>query len=163
MWNRSGNGRSASATTLGGAARRTADRASAGTADAVAAERQSPAVRKRLSAPAIRTFFNIATAWQLTADEQRGLLGWPSTSTFYNYRSGAVGTLSFDTLTRLSLVFGIYKALHVLYPDAGLADRWVRLPNAHPLFGGQPALAMMIDGGIDGLYHVRRLLDARRG
>jgi hypothetical protein len=60
-------------------------------------------------------------------------------------------------------VLGIYKALHVLYPDAGLADRWVKLPNAHALFGGRPALAFMIEGGIDGLYQVRRLLDARRG
>ncbi|MGE3176294.1 MAG: antitoxin Xre/MbcA/ParS toxin-binding domain-containing protein, partial [Vicinamibacterales bacterium] len=122
-----------------------------------------PEVRRRLSAPAMRTFFNIAAAWTLSADEQRGLLGWPATSTFYNYRAGAVGTLSFDTLTRLSLVIGIYKALHVLYPDEGLADRWILLPNAHPLFGGRPALALMIDGGIDGLLQVRRLLDARRG
>ena len=74
-----------------------------------------------------------------------------------------MGVLSFDTLTRLSLVLGIYKALHVLYPDPALADRWVRLPNAHPLFGGRPALTTMIDGGMDGLYLVRRLLDGRRG
>mgnify|MGYP003345794950 FL=1 len=130
---------------------------------ATAAERQSPVARKRLSAPAIRTFFNIAGAWQLSAEEQRGLLGWPATSTFYNYRAGSIGTLSFDPLTRLSLILGIYKALHVLYPDPGLADRWIRLPNAHPLFAGQPAIALMIGGGIDGLYQVRRLLDARRG
>lgn len=129
----------------------------------IPADRQSPVVRRRLSGPAIRTFFNVAAAWQLSADEQRGLLGWPATSTFYNYRAGTVSILSFDTLTRLSLILGIYKALHVLYPDAGLADRWVKLPNAHPLFGGNPALALMIDGGIDGLHHVRRLLDARRG
>jgi antitoxin Xre/MbcA/ParS-like protein len=127
------------------------------------AGRQSPEARRRLSAPAMRSFFNIAAAWDLSSDEQRGLLGWPATSTFYNYRSGAIGTLSFDTLTRLSLVLGIYKALHVLYPDAALADRWVKLPNANVLFSGRPALALMIDGGIDGLYQVRRLLDARRG
>jgi Protein of unknown function (DUF2384) len=129
----------------------------------VAADRQSPDTRRRLSGPGIRTFFKIASAWQLSGDEQRGLLGWPAASTFYKYRAGDVGVLSFDTLTRLSLVLGIYKALHVLYPDPALADRWVRLPNAHPIFGGRPALALMTDGGIDGLYHVRRLLDGRRG
>jgi hypothetical protein len=129
----------------------------------VAADRQSPDVRRRLSAPGIRTFFNIAAAWQLSGDEQRGLLGWPAASTFYKYRAGDVGALSFDMLTRLSLVLGIYKALHVLYPDRELADGWVRLPNAHPIFGGRPALALMVDGGIDGLYQVRRLLDGRRG
>jgi hypothetical protein len=129
----------------------------------IAADRQSSDVRRRLSAPGIRTFFNVASAWQLSGDEQRGLLGWPAASTFYKYRAGDVGVLSFDTLTRVSLVLGIYKALHVLYPDAALADGWVRLPNAHPMFGGRPALALMIDGGIDGLYQVRRLLDGRRG
>ena len=66
-------------------------------------------------------------------------------------------------MTRLSLVLGIYKALHVLYPDAALADGWVRMPNTHPLFGGRPALALMTGGGMDGLLQVRRLLDARRG
>src|SRR3954470_15988400 len=124
----------------------------------LAADRQSPDVRRRLSGPGIRTFFNIAAAWQLSGDEQRGLLGWPAPSTFYKYRAGDVGVLSFDTLTRLSLVLGIYKALHVLYPDPALADRWVRLPNGHALFSGQPALTLMIDGGMDGLYQVRRLL-----
>jgi Protein of unknown function (DUF2384) len=130
---------------------------------ALPADRQDPQVRRRLSGPGLRTFFSLADAWQLTPDEQRGLLGWPATSTFYKYRAGEVGALSYDTLTRLSLVLGIYKALHVLYPDDGLADGWIRLPNANPLFGGRPALTHMIDGGIDGLVRVRRLLDARRG
>jgi len=131
--------------------------------DAVAADqRRDPAVRRRLSSPAMRTFMNIAQAWGLSVEEQRGLLGWPAASTYHKYKAGAVGTLPYDMLVRLSLVFGIYKALHVLYPDADLADRWVKLPNANPLFGGRPALAMMIEGGIDGLHRVRRLLDARR-
>jgi hypothetical protein len=51
----------------------------------------------------------------------------------------------------------------VLYPDATLADSWVRLPNTNPIFGGRPALTLMVEGGIDGLLQVRRLLDARRG
>jgi hypothetical protein len=129
----------------------------------VPADRRDPDVRRRLSGPGLRTFFNIARAWGLDADEQRGLLGWPAASTFYKYRAGDVPALPYDMLTRISLVLGIYKALHVLYPDAPLADGWVRLPNAHPLFGGRPALALMIDGGIDGLHQVRRLLDGRRG
>jgi hypothetical protein len=127
------------------------------------ASRHDPEVRRRLSAPAIRTFLNIAGAWGLSVDEQRALLGWPPASTFYKYKAGRVGTLSYDTLIRISLVLGIYTALHVLYPERALADRWVRLPNSNPLFGGKPALTLMVDGGIDGLYQVRRLLDGRRG
>jgi hypothetical protein len=125
--------------------------------------RPEPEVRRKLSGPAIRTFFNIAAAWELTVHEQRALLGWPATSTFHKYKSGHHGTLSFDTLTRISLVIGIYKSLQILYPEPEFADHWVRMPNSHELFGGRPALALMVDGGIDALYRVRRLLDGRRG
>lgn len=125
--------------------------------------RRDPEERRRLSGPALRTFFNIANAWHLTVDEQRGLLGWPASSTFHKYKSGDHGTLSVDMLTRLSLVISIYSGLQVLYPEAEFADTWVRMPNSHELFGGQPALTFMIDGGIDGLHKVRRLIDARRG
>jgi hypothetical protein len=125
--------------------------------------RPDPDVRRRLSGPALRTFFNIAAAWQLTVQEQRALLGWPAASTFHKYKAGDHGALTFDTLTRLSLVIGIYKSLQVLYPEPSFADGWPRMPNSHSLFGGRPALTLMTDGGIDGLFRVRRLLDSRRG
>jgi hypothetical protein len=125
--------------------------------------RPEPDVRKRLSGPALRTFFNVAAGWGLSVVEQRALLGWPAASTYHKYKAGEHGALSFDTLTRLSLVLGIYKSLQVLYPDQGFADAWVRLPNSNALFGGHPPLTLMMDAGIDGLYRVRRLLDGRRG
>ncbi len=125
--------------------------------------RPDPSVRRKLTGPALRTFFKIAAAWGLSVQEQRALLGWPAASTFHKYKAGDHGILSFDTLTRLSLVVGIYKTLQILYPEAEFADRWVRMPNTHELFGGRPALSLMTDAGIDGLYRVRRLLDGRRG
>src|SRR5689334_11899513 len=101
------------------------------------AERQDPAVRKRLSPPALRAFFNIARAWELSVYEERALLGWPPSSTFHKYKSGAdPGALGFDALTRISLTLGIYKALHVLYPEPAFADHWIRMPNTNVLFGG---------------------------
>jgi hypothetical protein len=99
-----------------------------------------------MSGPAMRTFFNVAQKWQLTVEEERALLGWPPESTFYKYKSGQVSTLSYDMLTRISLLLGIYKDLRILYPEQDLADRWIRLPNSNPLFGGQPALALMTQG-----------------
>ena len=111
----------------------------------------------------MRAFFNLAAKWDLSVNQQRGLLGWPPSSTYHKYKSGQVGVLAYDTLTRISLLLGIYKALHILYPQAELADQWVRLRNSNPIFGGKAPLDLMIDGGIDGLYQVRRLLDARRG
>ncbi len=124
--------------------------------------RQDPVVRRRLSGPAMRSFLRVARQWGLGVEAQRGLLGWPAASTYHKYKSGEVGALSYDMLTRISLVLGIYEALRVLYPEKGLAESWVKLPNSNPLFGGRPALSLMVEGGIDGLHRVRRLLDARR-
>ena len=124
--------------------------------------RRDPKVRREMSGPAMRTFFNVADAWKLSNEEQRALLGWPPESTFYKYKAGEIAALSYDALMRISLILGIYKDLHILYPEAELADRWVKLPNSNPLFGGRPALALMTDGGMDALYQVHRLLDGRR-
>jgi hypothetical protein len=126
-------------------------------------DRRDPEVRRRMSGPAMRSFFNVTVAWQLRAEEQRALLGWPAPSTFFKYKAGHISTLPYDMLMRISLILGIYKDLHILYPEPDLACRWVRLPNGNPLFGGSPALKLMIEDGIDGLYQVRRLLDGRRG
>ncbi|MEP6714322.1 MAG: MbcA/ParS/Xre antitoxin family protein [Terriglobia bacterium] len=126
-------------------------------------QRKDPAVRRKMSGPAIRTFLNIASAWGLSNEEQRAVLGWPPESTFFKYKSGETGTLSYDMLMRISLVLGIYKGLHILYPEEALADGWMKLPNNNPLFGGQTALAFAMRSGMDGLYQVRRLLDGRRG
>lgn len=125
--------------------------------------RPEPDVRKRLSGPALRTFFKVADDWQLSVNEQRALLGWPAASTYHKYKAREYGTLSYDTLTRLSLILGIYKSLQVLYPEQRFADAWVKLPNSNPVFAGATPLSLMIDGGIDALFRVRRLLDGRRG
>jgi len=127
------------------------------------AKRKDPKVRRQMSGPALRAFLNVAEAWKLSIEAARGLLGWPPESTFFKYKTGEAGVLSYDTLMRISLVIGIYKDLHILYPDEGLADRWASLPNNNPLFGGRPAIVFMTEGGMDALYQVRRLLDARRG
>lgn len=125
--------------------------------------RQDPAVRRQLSSPALRAFFNVAHEWRLGVPGERALLGFPPSSTFHKYKSGDDGVLSFDTLTRISLVLGIYKALQILYPEPAFASRWMAMPNSNPLFAGRTPLALVADTGIDGLFQVRRLLDGRRG
>lgn len=129
-----------------------------------AGRRSDPAERRRKSGPALRAFFNIAAKWGLTPEEQRGLLGWPSRSALYLWRSsGDKTTLPYDTLIRLSLVLGIFKDLHILYPEVPFADAWVRTPNRNLLFGGRSPVEHVLHGGIGALYDIRRLLDARRG
>ena len=127
------------------------------------AERHDPEARRRLSAPALRAFFTLAARWGLNIDEQRTLLGWPSRSTLFAWKKGQAGALPYDTLTRLSLLLGIYKALHVLYPDDAFADEWPKLRNTNPIFAGRRPLDLMVPGDVEALYAVRRLLDGRRG
>jgi hypothetical protein len=117
-----------------------------------------------MSAAGLRAFFNIAQAWGLSAEEQMVLLGSPSRSTFFKWKSAPnAADLRRDTLERLSYILGIYKALQILLPDASAADTWVNKPNTAPLFGGRSALERMLGGNIGDLLAVRQYLDSRRG
>lgn len=118
--------------------------------------------RERLSPAALRGFFNIMARWQVRDEDARALLGDVSNGQFYEWKKRPDRTLGADTLTRVSYVVGIFKALHVLHGEA-LADGWVRLPNTNPIFGGEAPLAYLRRGGIPAMQTVRRLLDARRG
>jgi hypothetical protein len=68
--------------------------------------RHDPAIREQLSGPGLRTFLNIAGEWGLSVDQQRLLLGGVAPSTYHKWKAGAVGTLSYDQLERLSLADG---------------------------------------------------------
>ncbi|PZU44149.1 MAG: DUF2384 domain-containing protein [Sphingomonas sp.] len=117
--------------------------------------------RKSLTGPALRTFFRIAQAWDLTETEQLRLLGLDSRSTLQNWKRGAVAVISKDALERISYVMGIYKGLQILLPQT--ADDWVRKPNKASLFGGRSALDRMTSGNVADLYVVRRYIDGQRG
>ena len=118
--------------------------------------------RTRLSPAAIKGLFLIATHWKLKDDDTRTLLGGISSGAFYALKSGPAKTLDEDRLTRISLLVGIYKALHILF-GRKLADAWITLPNTNLMFGGESPLEYMKKGGIPALLRVRQLLDARRG
>ncbi|EEA00668.1 conserved hypothetical protein [Burkholderia sp. H160] len=118
----------------------------------------------QMSAAGLRAFFNIARDWDLNADEQIVLLGKPGRSTFFKWRATPeTARLSHDTLERLSLLLGIYKALQILLPQPSAADTWVKRPNSAPPFGGKRALDRMLAGNISDLVAVRQYLDAMRG
>lgn len=118
--------------------------------------------RKAMSGPALRTFFRIAEAWDLTNDEQIILLG-TERSTYFKWKRERDGLLSRDTLERISYILGIYKALHILLPNDQAADTWVKRSNTAPLFGGKSAMDRMLSGRVSDLYVVRQYLDAQRG
>lgn len=114
------------------------------------------------SAAALRTFWRLAEAWQLSASEQATLLGVGRT-TLYQWKQGKLGVLDRHQLERLSYLFGIYAALQILFPVAGRGDAWLKKPNDAPLFGGRSALERMLGGQVADLYVVRQYLDAQRG
>jgi hypothetical protein len=120
------------------------------------------AERERLSASALKGFFNIATQWKLKDEDARELLGGLANSTFYEWKKNTKRVLDVDRITRISYLVGIYKSLHILY-GAKLADEWINLPNSNPIFGGRTPLQHMLAGGLLAMQTVRKLLDSRRG
>ena len=121
----------------------------------------SRAARERLSAPALRAFFNIMARWKVRDEDARALLGGVTNGPFYEWKKDPTRVIDTDRLTRVSYLIGIFKALHILHGKR-LADEWVQLPNSNAIFAGQTPLSFMIRGGLPAMQTVRRLLDARR-
>jgi len=132
---------------------------------AALAERQDfsgEADRARLSAVALKAYRRLVAQWALTGQQAAALLD-VSTSTWERIKADGKGkALSQDQMTRISALVGIYKGLHLLFAD-GMADDWIRLDNAGPLFARMSPLESMIRGGIPQMLEVRRHVDAVRG
>ena len=129
----------------------------ASTADAAARIAATPAK----IAIALRAFFRIAEAWQLSIDEGRVLLGQPGRATYFQWKVGRVGRVSHDVIRRISWVLGIWKALQIVFPQPERADAWIHRPNE--LLGGQSAIERMLGGDVSDLAEVRAVLDYARG
>jgi len=135
--------------------------------DRLDASRFLPENRRRLSAPALRTFLAIADLWSLNEEQRRLILGMPSRSTYHSWarvaRAHGEVTLDVDVLVRLSAVLGIYQALRILHATEEEGTDWLKRPHEATIFGGQPPMALLTTGTQDALLSVRRFLDAARG
>jgi Protein of unknown function (DUF2384) len=110
----------------------------------------------------MKAFLKIAAKWGLTEAQARGLLGGIASSTFHAWKTDPKRQkLTQDTLIRISLVIGIYQALHEYFGEEW-ADRWVTLGNRGSIFAGQAPIDYMIKQGQPGMLQVRRTLDAWR-
>ncbi|KAA1053918.1 MbcA/ParS/Xre antitoxin family protein [Azospirillum argentinense] len=130
-------------------------------------DRFAPTKRRQLSGPALRTFLSIADRWRWTEAERLLVLGSPSRSTYFGWvakaRDGQEITLPVDVLLRISAILGIHKALMILFGSEPAALDWLTGPHDGPSFGGQPPMALVTNGTMDGPMLVRRYLDAARG
>ncbi len=123
--------------------------------------------RERTSAPALRTFREIADRFYLSEAQRIAILMDPGRSTYHQWMKKAREhqslTLPLDTLLRISAVLGTYKALISLFEDESQAMVWLKGPHRGTLFAGASPMAYMLDGGHDGLMSVRRYPGAWRG
>ena len=114
--------------------------------------------RERLSPAGIRGFANIMQAWGVEEKDAARLLGDIPPETYRALKDEAdKARLDEDTLTRVSLVLGIYKALHTYF--GSVADHWFTHPNDSPLFAGAIPVEYILNHGIDGMVEVRQMLD----
>jgi hypothetical protein len=132
--------------------------------DVEAAQAREPSTQTVTQAEAaamLRAAFNLFRLWQVSDSQARVLLGQPSTSTFYRWKRGEIGTVPADTIWRLGDLMGIHKSLRHLFtqPERGYA--WISRPNT--AFGGESALERMLAGAPSDLTAVRAYLDAERG
>ncbi len=129
----------------------------------VAANLSDRATRARLSPAAVKAFLRIMERWGVRDEAARTLLGGISSGSFYTLKKASSRrALDQDTLTRVSLLIGLFKALNILY-SRRLADAWMTLPNTNPIFRGTTPLEYVQRLGVPGMMEVRQLLDARRG
>lgn len=109
----------------------------------------------------LRAVLNLFEKWELPKAEKLVLLGSPSERTFQRWKAGDIGPLANDTIYRLGDLLGIHKALRYMFTDLDRAYDWVKRPNE--AFGGQSALAVMLQGAPSNIARVRAYLDAERG
>lgn len=126
-----------------------------------AASRLTKDQLRQLAGPGLRTFFNIARAWELTELEQARCLGLASIETLRLWRSQPEQDIGCEALTRISYLLGIYKALQTLFGDPARANRWIHTPNQASMFGGRRPAEAMCDEGVEGLRSLRTYLDVQ--
>ena len=115
--------------------------------------------RACLTPSAMMALRTLAHAWQLTGSEAAALVG-VSEAIWDRIEADAwERTMSQDQMVRVSAIIGLFERLHLLFADA-MADRWPRLSNAGPLFGGRTPVEAMVERGVPGMIETRRYVDA---
>jgi hypothetical protein len=107
---------------------------------------------------ALKRFFGIADAWELSPLQQCRLLKIPSPQVLERYRLGQAPRLSATQQERAALVANIQ---HSLVAEKGNKDRawaWVHGPREEAPFEGDSPLYFMLEKGLPALREVARLL-----
>ena len=124
------------------------------------------------STNALRRYFTIADAWELSPLQQCRLLRIPSPQVLAQYRLGQAPRLSAAQQERAALIASIQHSLMAGAANADSADTdsgnagtsqdrawaWVHAPQDAAPFGGDSPLYFMLENGLPALREVARLL-----
>ena len=113
-----------------------------------------------LREPACRTFLELARAWGLTEEERILLLGCSCNIELSKWRRGDVETMGLESITRVSLLLGIYSMLHTVFSDPAQADSWPKRAHVSGALLGTTALQRMLSAGLTGMRQVHEQLQS---
>ena len=113
----------------------------------------------------LRAFGNIAAHWDLSAAEQRLLLGVDNEAVLQDWmeraRAGDNVSLPKHVMEGIGCVLSIYASLVILL-NHDRSKGWVRAPNRATLFQGKCAMSLMTSGNRKDLEDVARYLLSER-
>jgi hypothetical protein len=107
---------------------------------------------------ALKRFFAIADAWELSPLQQCRLLRIPSPQVLARYRIGQAPRLSATQQERAALIASIQRSLLAESQPADRAWAWVHSPHEGAPFAGDSPLYFMLEKGLPGLREVARML-----
>src|SRR5260370_12695805 len=107
---------------------------------------------------ALKRFFAIADAWDLSPLQQCRVVRIPSPQVLARYRIGQAPRLSATQQERAALIASVQQSL---LAELGTTDRawaWVHAPHEGIPFAGDSPLYFMLEKGLPGLREVARML-----
>lgn len=107
---------------------------------------------------ALRRFFLIADAWELSPLQQCRLLRIPSPQVLARYRLGQAPRLSATQQERAALIASVQQSLLVDSGDPDRAWAWVHAPQDGAPFGGDSPLYFMLENQLPAMREVARML-----
>lgn len=107
---------------------------------------------------ALKRFFSIADAWELSPLQQCRLLKIPSPQVLERYRLGQAPRLSAGQQERVALLANIQHSLQARTGAKDHAWAWLNGPQRAAPFGGDSPLYFMLENGLPALREVARML-----